>query len=102
VVPRGGQSGTGSSHCAGIACASDTSYGLLTTLDADFSHSPAGLPRLLAAHDDGVDVVVASRYLAPDSLPGWSPHRLFLTRLGHLLTLLRLRKPFDGSGVLRR
>src|SRR5207247_297503 len=88
VIHREGKLGIGSAHRAGIAYAYDKGYDLLITLDADFSHSPADLPRLLAAHDDGVDVVVASRYLAPDSLPGWSPHRLFLTRLGHLLVKL--------------
>jgi len=101
VIHREGKLGIGSAHRAGIAYAYDKGYDLLITLDADFSHSPADLPRLLAAHDDGVDVVVASRYLAPDSLPGWSPHRLFLTRLGHLLTRVLLRMPYDASGALR-
>src|SRR3989442_419644 len=101
VVHREGKLGIGSAHRAGIAYAYDKGYDLLITLDADFSHSPADLPRLLAAHASDVDVVVASRYLGPDSLPGWSPHRLFLTRLGHFLTPVLLRMPYDASGVLR-
>src|SRR5207249_1771257 len=102
VVHREGKLGIGSAHRAGIAYAYDKGYDLLITLDADFSHSPADLPRLLAAHASDVDVVVASRYLGPDSLPGWSPHRLFLTRLGHFLTRVLLRMPYDASGALRR
>jgi len=101
VVHREGKLGIGSAHRAGIAYAYDKGYDLLITLDADFSHSPADLPRLLAAHASDVDVVVASRYLGPDSLPGWSPHRLFLTRLGHFLTRVLLRMPYDASGALR-
>src|SRR2546425_166032 len=81
VVHGSFKNGIGSAHRAGIAYAYDKGYDLLITLDADFSHSPADLPRLLAAHASDVDVVVASRYLEPDSLPGWSPHRLFFAQL---------------------
>src|SRR5207245_2285611 len=102
VVHREGKLGIGSAPRAGIAYAYDKGYDLLITLDADFSHSPADLPRLLAAHASDVDVVVASRYLGPDSLPGWSPHRLFLTRLGHFLTRVLLRMPYDACGAFRR
>ena len=101
VIHRAGKFGIGSAHRAGIAYAYDHGYDLLITLDADFSHSPADLPRLLAAHALDVDLVVASRYLGPDSLPGWSPHRLFLTRFGHVLTRVLLRMPYDASGALR-
>src|SRR3989454_245996 len=101
VIHREGKLGIGSAHRAGIAYAYEKGYDLLITLDADFSHSPADLPRLLAAHARDVDVVVASRYLGPDSLPGWSPHRLFLTRFGHFLTRVLLRMPYDASGALR-
>src|SRR2546427_351848 len=101
VIHREGKLGIGSAHRAGIAYAYEKGYDLLITLDADFSHSPADLPRLLAAHARDVDVGVASRYLGPDSLPGWSPHRLFLTRFGHFLTRVLLRMPYDASGALR-
>jgi len=83
VIHRDGKLGIGSAHSAGIAYAYDRGYDLLVTMDADFSHSPADIPRLLAAHTAGVDVVVGSRYLESDSLPGWSPYRLFLTQFGH-------------------
>ena len=101
VIHREGKLGIGSAHRAGIMYAYDKGYNLLITLDADFSHSPADLPRLLAAHAADVDLVVASRYLEPDSLPGWSLHRLFLTRFGHFLTWALLRMPYDASGALR-
>lgn len=101
VIHREGKLGIGSAHLAGITYAYDKGYDLLITLDADFSHNPADIPRLLAARDADVDVVVASRYLEPDSLPGWSPHRLFLTLFGHFLTWALLRMPYDASGALR-
>jgi dolichol-phosphate mannosyltransferase len=101
VIHRKGKLGIGSAHSEGIAYAYDRGYDQLVTMDADFSHSPADIPRLIAAHTAGVDVVVGSRYLESDSLPGWSPYRLFLTRLGHLLTTTLLRVPYDASGALR-
>src|SRR5439155_24332296 len=57
--------------------------------------------RLLATSAASVVIVVASRYLAMNSLPGWSRHRLFLTRLGHFLTRALLGMPYDASGALR-
>src|SRR5207245_7793521 len=101
VVHREGKLGIGSAQRAGLASAYAKGYDLPVTLDAGLPHGPAALPRLLAAHASDVDVVVASRYLGPDSLPGWSPHRLFLTRLGHFLTRVLLRMPYDASGALR-
>jgi dolichol-phosphate mannosyltransferase len=93
--------GIGSAHRAGIQYAYDHGYELLVTLDADFSHNPADIPRLLDALDNGTDVVVGSRYLARRSLPGWSPHRRFLTVLGHWLTTHLLGIPYDATGALR-
>jgi dolichol-phosphate mannosyltransferase len=101
VVHRDAKRGIGTAHRAGIRHAYEHGYDLLVTLDADFSHSPADIPRLLAAHDDQTDLVVGSRYLRAGSLPGWSPHRRALTMLGHALTSKVLGVPYDASGALR-
>jgi ubiquinone/menaquinone biosynthesis C-methylase UbiE len=47
------------------------------------------------------DVVVASRYLQPDSLPGWNLLRRLLTNIGHLLTRTFLGMTYDATGALR-
>ena len=101
VIHRDRKLGIGSAHRAGILHAYDRGDDLLVTLDADFSHAPADIPRLLEAHGADDDVVVGSRYLQPDSLPGWSPHRRFLTLFGHFLTRTLLRVPYDASGAFR-
>ena len=101
VIHRTGKLGIGSAHRAGIMTAYDRGYDVLITMDADFSHTPADIPRFIAAHDPGVDVVVGSRYLRPGSLPGWSPYRRFLTHFGHFLTRTLLRLPHDASGAFR-
>jgi dolichol-phosphate mannosyltransferase len=101
VVHRPGKQGIGTAHRAGIAYAYEHAYDRLITLDADFSHQPSDLPRLLEAARDGVDVVVGSRWLKGDSLPGWNLYRRILTYLGHFLTGHLLRIPHDATGALR-
>lgn len=101
VVHRKSKLGIGSAHREGLAYAYDRGYDLLVTLDADFSHNPRDILRLLDAHGEDDDVVIGSRYLQPGSLPGWSPHRRFLTLFGHFLTRMLLGMPYDASGALR-
>ena len=71
VVHRAGKSGIGSAHLEGIALAYDEGYDRLVTLDCDFTHSPTLIAPFLA-RGETADVVVGSRYLEKDSLPGWS------------------------------
>lgn len=102
VVHRSGKSGIGSAHQAGIALAYERGYSTLVTMDCDFTHSPADIPQLMAtALRENAAVVVGSRYLAPDSLPGWNLLRRSLTVFGHFLTKLLLELPEDASGAFR-
>jgi dolichol-phosphate mannosyltransferase len=100
VVHRSGKLGIGSAHREGIQWAYDRGYALLVTMDCDFTHSPEIIPELLK-NIDGADIVLGSRYMLKDSLEGWNLHRMFLTRLGHLLTTVLLSLPYDATGALR-
>jgi dolichol-phosphate mannosyltransferase len=100
VIHRTGKLGIGSAHVDGINWAYDRGYTRLLTMDCDFTHSPADIPRLLEWADK-YDVVVASRWLAPDSLPGWNALRRFLTNFGHFLTRGLLGMPYDATGAFR-
>jgi dolichol-phosphate mannosyltransferase len=51
-------------------------------MDADFSHDPADLPRLLAAARTGADVVLGSRYVEGGGVEGMPLHRRLLSRGG--------------------
>lgn len=101
VIHRQGKLGIGNAHRAGVLTAYGRGYDILITMDADFSHTPADIPQLLAAHGPDVDVVIGSRYLRPASLPGWTPSRRFLTYLGHFMTRRLLGLPYDASGAFR-
>jgi dolichol-phosphate mannosyltransferase len=66
VVHRPGKLGLGSAHELAMEYAEQNNYKALVTMDADFSHDPNDIPRLLAALD-GVDFVTGSRYMAGGS-----------------------------------
>jgi len=100
VVHRSGKSGIGSAHHHGIALAYAEGYECLLTLDCDFTHSPTLIPDFLA-RSESADVVIGSRYLEQDSLPGWSLMRKSLTNVGHVLTKNVLGISQDATGAFR-
>ena len=69
-------------------------------MDCDFTHSPADIPRLIE-HADNYGVVVGSRHMSRDSLPGWNLLRRTLTHFGHFLTRNMLGIPQDATGAFR-
>lgn len=100
VQKRSGKLGIGSAHAGAIAWAYENAYDVLVTLDGDFSHSPADVPKLIKAAESA-DIAVGSRWLTANSLPGWNYYRRFMTRLGHALTKYVLGIPHDASGAFR-
>jgi dolichol-phosphate mannosyltransferase len=100
VVHRPAKSGIGSAHQDGIALAYAEGYERLVTLDCDFTHSPDLIPAFLDRAETA-DVVVGSRYIESDSLPGWTMVRRALTAGGHLLTKSLLGISQDATGAFR-
>ena len=92
--------GIGSAHAEAVQWAYDNGYHLLVTMDCDFTHSPADIPRLIGAAEKH-DVVVGSRWAQPGSLPGWNLYRRSMTLFGHLLTRTLLGIPQDATGAFR-
>lgn len=70
--------GYGSATIAGMRYAIDHGYEALLTLDADFSHDPADLPRLSEALQ-GADVAIGSRYCNGVRVLNWEVRRLLLS-----------------------
>ncbi len=92
VLRRPCKDGLGNAYRAGLGQGLHDGYDVLVQIDADFSHDPADLPRLLAAVDDGADVAIGSRYVEGGSIPHWPAHRRALSRYGnrYASALLRL------------
>ncbi len=61
----------------------------IVQMDADFSHDPKDVPRLLAEIKNGYDLVIGSRYIKGGAIPAdWAPHRKILSWGGNLLVRL--------------
>lgn len=84
VLRRGGKEGLGSAYRAGFKKGIADGAEVLVEIDADLSHDPADLPRLLAAIEDGADLAVGSRYVAGGATPNWPTRRRLLSRWANL------------------
>ena len=74
VLHRPVKEGLGPAYVAGFRHALERGARLLAQMDADFSHDPADLPRLLAAAREG-DLVIGSRYVEGGGVSDWGPLR---------------------------
>jgi dolichol-phosphate mannosyltransferase len=101
VLHRTVKDGLGQAYIAGFRWALGAGYGVVVEMDADGSHAPEELPRLLAALDDA-DLVLGSRWVPGGSVVNWPWSRLVLSRGGNLYTRIMLRMPFrDATGGYR-
>ncbi len=102
VIHRSGKLGLGTAVVAGFAAAAAEVVGVM---DADFSHPPALVPRMLATVTaTGADIVVASRYVPGGSTPNWPFRRRLLSRAACLLArpLTPIRDAASGFFLIRR
>lgn len=98
--------GVGSAIVAGLQHAVAQNYQLVVTMDADGSHNPRDIPRLLARMSaDGTtatDIVIGSRYVAGGGTVGWPLHRRCMSRSINALARFALGLPVrDCSGGFR-
>jgi dolichol-phosphate mannosyltransferase len=101
VIHRPGKLGLGSAARTAMQAAIDRSYDLLITLDADWSHPPEALPRLVAAAEDA-DVVIGSRYCRGGAIEGWPVMRRAVSAVMNVATRAALGVPVrDASGACR-
>ena len=84
VLRRPAKSGLGSAYRAGFRWGLEHGWDALVEMDADLSHDPDALPGLVAPLDDGVDLVVGSRYVPGGSIPNWRWHRRVLSQGGNI------------------
>jgi dolichol-phosphate mannosyltransferase len=105
VLHRRGRRGYGAALTAGFAVAVETEVAAVLTMDCDFSHDPADLPRLLAGLADA-DVVVGSRYTGGGGVADWPWHRRALSTAANgfvrLLFDLPARDCTSGFRAYRR
>lgn len=86
----GQKEGLGAAYNRGIRYAmNEMGAEIIMSMDADFSHNPKDVKRLLAEIDRGADYVVGSRYVPGGSIPAeWGLHRKFLSFFGNFVARL--------------
>lgn len=83
VLHRSVKGGLGPAYAAGFSHGLDMGAEILCEMDADFSHDPADLPRLVEAVRSGADLAIGSRYVHGGGTEGWPWHRRAISRAGN-------------------
>ena len=106
VMHRTEKNGLGGAYIAGFHWGLDNGYDVLVEMDADGSHAPEQLHRLLDALNDGADLVCGSRYVPGGSTVNWPKRREILSRGGNIYSRLALgsslRDITGGYNAFRR
>jgi glycosyltransferase involved in cell wall biosynthesis len=101
VLHREAKTGLGAAYIAGFGWGRKRDYDVLVEMDADGSHQPEELHRLLAALEDA-DVVLGSRWVPGGRVENWPASRLWLSRGGNAYVRLALGVPMrDATGGYR-
>jgi dolichol-phosphate mannosyltransferase len=105
LLARAGKLGLGTAYVAGFQWALTRRYHVIVQMDADLSHDPAHLPRLLTLLESA-DVVVGSRYVDGGGTRNWSIVRRCISKAGALyarwLLGLPIQDPTGGYNVWHR
>lgn len=104
---RAGKLGLGTAYIHGFKWALDRGYKYIMEMDADFSHNPKDVPRLLkACREDGADVAVGSRYIGGVNVVNWPMGRVLMSFYAsayvRIVTGMKLRDTTAGFVCYRR
>jgi len=100
LVKRHNKKGLGTAYIDGFRWALKKKYDFIVSMDADFSHNPSELPKIIEYFSNGVDVIVGSRYLNGVSVVNWPIGRIFLSYIAQiyvkLITGMPINDPTSG------
>ncbi|MDT8415651.1 MAG: polyprenol monophosphomannose synthase [Flavobacteriaceae bacterium] len=100
------KSGLGTAYIHGFKWALQKSYDYIFEMDADFSHNPKDLPRLLKACQTGADVAIGSRYVSGVNVVNWPMKRVllsyFASKYVRLITGMKIHDTTAGFVCYKR
>ena len=107
MIERKGKLGLGTAYIAGFKWSLEHNYEYIFEMDADFSHTPADLPRLYkACAEEGADVSIGSRYVSGVNVVNWPMGRVlmsyFASKYVRLITGLPIHDTTAGFKCYRR
>lgn len=100
LLKRPGKQGLGTAYILGFKWALDHNYDYIFEMDADFSHNPNDLDRLLQACEKGADVAIGSRYVKGGETENWPIDRKIYSLGGsaytRIITGMPIKDPTAG------
>jgi dolichol-phosphate mannosyltransferase len=90
IIKRDKKSGRGNAVLAGFMKGLESDYDVFVEIDADFSHDPKELPRILSLLQPG-SVVIGSRYLKESKIINWPLRRRIFSKLANIYASLILQ-----------
>lgn len=96
VLHRTGKAGLGKAYLAGFAWGLERGYDALIEIDADGSHPPEVLPRMLEVAGEA-DLVIGSRWVPGGAIVNWPKSREIISRGGNLYIRLALGMPVKDA-----
>jgi len=107
LIEREGKLGLGTAYVRGFKFALSKNYKYICEMDADFSHNPDDIPRLVEVVENGeADIAVGSRYSKGISIVNWPLSRLILSYCANLyartITGLPIKDTTAGFKCIRR
>jgi dolichol-phosphate mannosyltransferase len=101
LLERSSKQGLGTAYVLGFQWAMERGYWAVVEMDADLSHDPADVPRLLATLEDA-DLAIGSRYVPGGRVHNWSKSREILSRAANAYSRAWLGFPVrDSTGGFR-
>ena len=98
LITRDGKLGLGTAYIEGFKWATQNNYDIVIQMDADLSHDPKDLPRMLQAIKD-YDLVIGSRYIDGVNVINWPMSRLLLSYFANIYSRIVTGLPiYDSTG----
>ncbi len=106
LIQREGKLGLGTAYIHGFKWAIEHNYDYVCEMDADFSHNPNDLPRLLAACENNADLAIGSRYINGVAVVNWPMGRILMSYYAsayvRFVTGLKVKDTTAGFKCYRR
>jgi len=98
LIKRKEKLGLGSAYCEGFKYALKNNFTKIVQIDADMSHNPNDIPRLIS-ESEKYDLIIGSRYINGIRIMNWPISRLFLSYFANLYSRIIIGFPIlDNTG----
>ena len=101
MIEREGKLGLGTAYCRGFHWALERDYDPIIQMDADLSHNPDDIPRLIDA-SESCDSVIGSRYIEGVNVVNWPMRRLLLSNSSSACNAARSRSSEFAADTVKR